>query len=177
METSPNESSEFCCKAFTHALEDGTDSEEYECLMRFDRDDYFLGSDLPAIEFCPWCGKSIENALMSKNRMKLKILVMLFSMVLLIGCTPARFVSAPASLISVDNTNYKTRVLAVSDNIYDVFVKHTGFTWNKDHFELRQDAIKAATVALASHCANGSRFIDAQNQGDLAHLTARFECK
>ena len=53
-----------CCAAFAHAWESGTDNEGYEplCSIALGDDRAFvvvIGSGLPPINFCPWCGAAI----------------------------------------------------------------------------------------------------------------------
>lgn len=51
-----------CCSAFEAAQQGATDNEGYEPLVFIDSDDglIHLGSDLPPIGFCPWCGVTIQ---------------------------------------------------------------------------------------------------------------------
>jgi hypothetical protein len=47
-----------CCPDMEAAQESGTDNEGFGPLVyRSAEDIFFLGCDLPALKFCPWCGK------------------------------------------------------------------------------------------------------------------------
>lgn len=54
-----------CCLNFAQAQERGTDNETYGSLIDYFDDDfasmYLMGSDLPALSYCPWCGAKIER--------------------------------------------------------------------------------------------------------------------
>lgn len=46
-----------CCDNWAKAHEDGTDNEGYASLIYYDHDErVIIGNDLPAVNFCPWCG-------------------------------------------------------------------------------------------------------------------------
>lgn len=49
-----------CCDNFDKAMESGTDNEGWGRLIRpLDDGTFKIGSDLPDIAYCPWCGKSL----------------------------------------------------------------------------------------------------------------------
>lgn len=59
-----------CCEWFDRALEDGTDNEGYEPLVYFGEADDMdavggpgvkIGSGLPPIRLCPWCGATVSQ--------------------------------------------------------------------------------------------------------------------
>ncbi len=51
-----------CCANFAHAQEDGTDNEGWGKLIDYyGANDANIGSDLPPIKFCPWCGTSLKD--------------------------------------------------------------------------------------------------------------------
>jgi hypothetical protein len=52
-----------CCKPFRLAFESCTDNEGYGALFYSPppTGDLFIGSSLPPIKFCPWCGRGIED--------------------------------------------------------------------------------------------------------------------
>ena len=65
---------ESCCEAWAKAHEWKTDNEEYQALVHYDWYDREyrenpstvarIGSNLPPVRFCPWCGakkKEVEN--------------------------------------------------------------------------------------------------------------------
>lgn len=49
------------CKEFHKACEQETDSSWDGACMVYDEGEWFTGKSLPAISFCPWCGKRIAN--------------------------------------------------------------------------------------------------------------------
>ena len=50
-----------CCQEFDDAQDIGTDHEGYGSAVSYDSavDEYSIGVDTPAINYCPWCGKEI----------------------------------------------------------------------------------------------------------------------
>jgi hypothetical protein len=53
--------SSYCCSKFEKALEWGTDfAEEGPAISHMDSE-YWIGTDLGAIHFCPWCGYELEE--------------------------------------------------------------------------------------------------------------------
>lgn len=50
-----------CCDDFAKALMSGTDNEGYGPLIYFHDDYWMMGDNLPTLEFCPWCGKSVAD--------------------------------------------------------------------------------------------------------------------
>ena len=50
-----------CCKEFRDAMQEGTDNEGYGKLIFIEEGRYATGDHLPAINFCPWCGTSLEK--------------------------------------------------------------------------------------------------------------------
>lgn len=48
-----------CCTTFEDAQIAGTDNEGYGALIRKFSTGYRIGSNLPEISFCPWCGKKL----------------------------------------------------------------------------------------------------------------------
>lgn len=50
-----------CCQAFHDAQEDGTDNEAYQALIEFKDGRFIIGTNLPALKFCPWCGKNRDT--------------------------------------------------------------------------------------------------------------------
>lgn len=50
-----------CCDVWAKAHEAGTDNEMYSSLISDESDgESWMGSELPAVRFCPWCGKPKE---------------------------------------------------------------------------------------------------------------------
>ena len=49
------------CKEFHKACEQETDSSWDGACMVFDNGEWFTGKSLPAISFCPWCGRRLSN--------------------------------------------------------------------------------------------------------------------
>lgn len=48
-----------CCEAWLKAQEPETDNEAYSWLLDKDLDgNWTIGSYLPPVKFCPWCGKA-----------------------------------------------------------------------------------------------------------------------
>lgn len=45
-----------CCDAWAKAHEWGTDNEGHLALIYYRDDKPRIGSDLPPVQFCPWCG-------------------------------------------------------------------------------------------------------------------------
>lgn len=45
-----------CCDAWTEAQQSGTDNEGYGRLLYETMGQWSIGSELPPIRFCPWCG-------------------------------------------------------------------------------------------------------------------------
>ena len=53
----PTTETENCCDTFRRAVEEDTDNEGYEALAHYSDDgSVVMGSNLPPIKFCPWCG-------------------------------------------------------------------------------------------------------------------------
>ncbi len=50
-----------CCKIFEKAQTWGTDHEGYAALMTFQNNQYIMDSIEEKINFCPWCGKKVED--------------------------------------------------------------------------------------------------------------------
>ena len=50
-----------CCTDFQHAMQQGTDKEGHCPLIDVEKDRYVVGYRLPAINYCPWCGKNLEE--------------------------------------------------------------------------------------------------------------------
>ena len=60
-----------CCEHWKHAHEIGTDNEEYSVLVWYDEDDKgraAIGSDLPPVRFCPWCGAVKQDLTTAENQ-------------------------------------------------------------------------------------------------------------
>ena len=55
-----------CCAAWGAAMEDGSDYEGYYPAIWWrqlgDGNKYVVGSKMPDIKFCPWCGVEVNNA-------------------------------------------------------------------------------------------------------------------
>lgn len=51
----------FCCDALERAHEHGTDNEGYGPLLYSAYPVWAIGSDLPPMRFCPWCGKELPK--------------------------------------------------------------------------------------------------------------------
>lgn len=52
----------FCCINFEKARKKGSDSDGLgKLISRHENDKYFIGLDLVAIQYCPWCGYEIEE--------------------------------------------------------------------------------------------------------------------
>ena len=49
-----------CCATFERALEWGTDREQEGPAITYIVEEYWIGTDITAICFCPWCGKKLE---------------------------------------------------------------------------------------------------------------------
>lgn len=49
-------SDDVCCEPWRTAQLDGTDSEAYGRLLSNYGGEWHMGSDLPEVRFCPWCG-------------------------------------------------------------------------------------------------------------------------
>ena len=47
-----------CCEAMKHAQEDGTDNEVYGKAVL---GSWTIGTGLPDISFCPWCGNKVTQ--------------------------------------------------------------------------------------------------------------------
>lgn len=53
---------ELCeCDAFRNATRSGTDSEGYGSLIFRTTDGWEMGDGLPALAYCPWCGKRVPQ--------------------------------------------------------------------------------------------------------------------
>lgn len=50
-----------CCDEFLLALNEGTDNEGWMPLISIENGRWDMGLDLPPLNFCPWCGKKLEN--------------------------------------------------------------------------------------------------------------------
>lgn len=50
------------CSDFEAAQDSGTDNEGYGPLLSCPWEAWRIGSDLPDINFCPWCGKPVPLA-------------------------------------------------------------------------------------------------------------------
>ena len=50
-----------CCEGFHMALQGGTDNEGYGPLLSHWHGEWRVGLDLPEIQYCPWCGRSLEE--------------------------------------------------------------------------------------------------------------------
>ncbi len=51
----------YCCDEFIRARQSGTDNEAFGKLIHLIASEYFMGSDLAPISYCPWCGYEIED--------------------------------------------------------------------------------------------------------------------
>jgi len=49
-----------CCAEFRAAMLAGTDNEGYMELIEW-RQGWMMGSTLPAMRFCPWCGVKLKD--------------------------------------------------------------------------------------------------------------------
>lgn len=59
-----------CCVDLATAFSSGTDNEAYGRLASAYTDDpasIHIGSELPAIAFCPWCGTPVKDILWDKE--------------------------------------------------------------------------------------------------------------
>jgi hypothetical protein len=54
------------CRNWLRAQQSGTDNEAYGRLLGHFGDDWSMGSDLDPIDYCPWCGASLSDDLVSK---------------------------------------------------------------------------------------------------------------
>lgn len=45
-----------CCEDWEEAHKRGTDNESYDVLIGYENGLPVIGSDLPPVRFCPWCG-------------------------------------------------------------------------------------------------------------------------
>ena len=51
-----------CCAAMRHAQENGTDNECYgRAVWTGSAGEWLIGTGLPNITFCPWCGKAVPQ--------------------------------------------------------------------------------------------------------------------
>lgn len=48
----------YCCHDFKNAMRSGTDCEGYGALIDYPRS---IGCGLPDMNFCPWCGKALNE--------------------------------------------------------------------------------------------------------------------
>lgn len=48
-----------CCRAFDRAQQTGTDNEGYGRLITIDGEIAMIGSEMPPVDYCPWCGKAV----------------------------------------------------------------------------------------------------------------------
>lgn len=54
-----------CCNAWKKAQQHGTDNEGYGPLIAHgyesERNNWYMGEELPPAIYCPWCGKKVED--------------------------------------------------------------------------------------------------------------------
>jgi hypothetical protein len=55
-----SENEQPCCASWEAAHRNGTDNEMYGALVYWLDHNPYIGCDLPAVEFCPWCGARKE---------------------------------------------------------------------------------------------------------------------
>jgi hypothetical protein len=105
-------------------------------------------------------------------------IVVVASSLALIGCTPARFQSVTEERTVSDGIEFDTRLLEIEESLYEVFVRHVGYTIDKSKLEMEAAAIEAARERVLPYCLDGVDVVGvAKEWAELESFVVRIQCR